>query len=246
MKNKNADYQVIFEDDNLVFVNKAAGLLSVPDRYNPNKKNLKHLLTERFGEIFVTHRLDKGTSGIMVFAKDAETHKYMNTLFENQDIIRKYHVLVKGIFAKQSLDIDIPILPSSSKKGLSMPSARGKYSLTKVEVMDRFDKATLLECNLVTGRSHQIRVHLSTLGFPLYVDKDYGGFESFLLSNFKKRFNLKKHTDERPILDRLSMHAHSLEFIHPKTKKSIKIEAEYPRDFAAMIQILNKYNKIYQ
>jgi 23S rRNA pseudouridine955/2504/2580 synthase len=182
----------------------------------------------------------------MVFAKDAETHKYMNTLFENQDITRKYHVLVKGIFPKQNLDIDIPILPSSSKKGLSMPSARGKDSLTKAEVIDRYDKATMLECNLVTGRSHQIRVHLSTLGFPLYVDADYGGFENFLLSNFKKRFNLKKQTDERPILDRLSMHAFSLEFIHPVSKEPIKVEAEYPRDFAAMVQILNKYNKIYQ
>lgn len=246
MKNKNADYEVIFEDEQLVFVNKAAGILSVPDRYNPNKTNLKHLLNEKYGEIFVTHRLDRGTSGIMVFAKDAETHKYMNTLFENHDITRKYHVLVKGIFPKQSLDIDIPILPSSTKKGLTMPSARGKYSLTKVEVIDRYDKATMLECNLVTGRSHQIRVHLSTLEFPLYVDSDYGGFESFLLSNFKKRFNLKKHTDERPILDRLSMHAHSLEFIHPESKETLKVEAEYPRDFAAMVQILNKYNKIYQ
>ena len=114
------------------------------------------------------------------------------------------------------------------------------------KVLDRFDRATLLECNLVTGRSHQIRVHLSTLGFPLYVDNDYGGFESFKISDFKKRFNLKKNTEERPILDRLSMHAYSIKFEHPITKETIYLTADYHRDFAAMLQLLQKYNKIYQ
>lgn len=246
MKNNNQPYEIIYEDDYIVAVNKQAGILAVPDRYNPNIINLKHLLGLKYGEIFVVHRLDKGTSGIMIYAKDAVTHKAFNEMFENQTIEKIYHVLVRGIFPKNEIDIDIPIMPSQGKKGMSIPSARGKYSLTKVKVLDRFDRATLLECNLVTGRSHQIRVHLSTLGFPLYVDNDYGGFESFKISDFKKRFNLKKNTEEKPILDRLSMHAYSIKFEHPITKETIYLTADYHRDFAAMLQLLQKYNKIYQ
>ncbi len=246
MKNKSQPYEIIYEDKYLVAVNKLAGILAVPDRYNPNIINLKQLLYEKYGEIFVVHRLDKGTSGIMIYAKDAQTHKAFNDMFENQEIEKIYHVLVKGIFPKNEIDIDIPIMPSQGRKGMSIPSARGKQSLTKVKVLDRYDRATMLECDLVTGRSHQIRVHLSTLGFPLYVDVDYGGYESFKISDFKKRFNLKKNTEERPILDRLSMHAYSMKFIHPRTNNEVYIKADYHRDFAAMVQLLGKYNKIYQ
>lgn len=246
MKNKSQPYEIIYEDKYLVAVNKLAGILAVPDRYNPNIINLKQLLYEKYGEIFVVHRLDKGTSGIMIYAKDAQTHKAFNDMFENQEIEKIYHVLVKGIFPKNEIDIDIPIMPSQGRKGMSIPSARGKQSLTKVKVLDRYDRATMLECDLVTGRSHQIRVHLSTLGFPLYVDVDYGGYESFKISDFKKRFNLKKNTEERPILDRLTMHAYSMKFIHPRTNNEVYIKADYHRDFAAMVQLLGKYNKIYQ
>lgn len=246
MKNKSQPYEIIYEDKYLVAVNKLAGILAVPDRYNPNIINLKQLLYEKYGEIFVVHRLDKGTSGIMIYAKDAQTHKAFNDMFENQEIEKIYHVLVRGIFPKNEIDIDIPIMPSQGRKGMSIPSARGKQSLTKVKVLDRYDRATMLECDLVTGRSHQIRVHLSTLGFPLYVDVDYGGYESFKISDFKKRFNLKKNTEERPILDRLSMHAYSMKFIHPRTNNEVYIKADYHRDFAAMVQLLGKYNKIYQ
>jgi RluA family pseudouridine synthase len=246
IKNTNLPYDIVYEDEYLVAVNKQAGVLAVPDRYNPNITNLKQLLNDQYGEIFVVHRLDKGTSGIMIYAKDAITHKAFNEMFEKQEIEKIYHVLVKGIFPKNEVDIDIPIMPSQGRKGMSIPSARGKQSLTKVKVMDRYDRATMLECDLVTGRSHQIRVHLSTLGFPLYVDLDYGGFESFKISDFKKRFNLKKNTEERPILDRLSMHAFSMRFVHPRTNEEIYVVAEYHRDFAAMVQLLSKYNKIYQ
>lgn len=246
MKKNEAPYQIIYEDDYIIAVNKLAGVLSVPDRYNQEIPNLKKMLAEKYENIFVVHRLDKGTSGIMIYVKDAETHRLFNTMFENQEIEKIYHVVVKGIFTPNEIDIDIPILPSAGRKGLSIPSARGKQSLTKVKVLERFDRATLLECELVTGRSHQIRVHLSTLGFPLYVDPSYGGFEAFLVSDFKKRLNLKKNTLEKPILERLSMHAYSLQFIHPRTNENIKLATDYHRDFAAMLQILSKYNKIYQ
>jgi RluA family pseudouridine synthase len=246
MKKQAAPYEVIYEDNYIIAVNKLAGVLSVPDRYNAEIPNLKKMLSANYNEIYVVHRLDRGTSGIMIYAKDAETHKLFNEMFEKQTIEKIYHVLVKGIFTPNEIDIDIPILPSMGRKGLSIPSARGKQSLTKVRVLERFDRATLLECNLVTGRSHQIRVHLSTVGFPLYVDIDYGGNESFLVSDFKKRLNLKKNTFEKPILERLSMHSYSLRFTHPRTNEQTYLSAPYHRDFSAMLQILSKYNKIYQ
>lgn len=237
-------YEIIHQDNSIVVVNKAANVLSVPDRYNRDITNLKDLLYDKFGEIFVAHRLDKETSGIMVFAKNSEAHRNLNTQFQNQEVKKLYDVLVKGRFENDELEIDIPIMPNPGKKGLAIPSARGKKSLTIVKVLEKFTNSTLLECNIITGRHHQIRVHLSTVGHPLYIDKDYGGEDAFYVSSVKRNFNLKKNTEEKPILERLSMHARELTFSHPDTNKKVTFKAEAPKDFTATLQILRKYKSI--
>lgn len=237
-------YEIIFEDDDILLLNKAANVLSIPDRWKPDLPNLRALLDEKYGKIFVVHRLDKETSGIMIFAKNAETHKKLNDLFQNQKIKKLYHVMVSGILQKNELDVDIPIITDPSSKGKSMPSSRGKESLTSIKVMDRFKTATLLECNLITGRHHQIRVHCSAIGHPLLVDSLYGSESEFFLSSIKRRFNLKKGTIERPIISRLTMHAFSLEFQHPQSGENLVFTAEYPKDFSALLQVLGKYSQI--
>ncbi len=241
---KQQSYDIIHEDVHLLVLCKNAGVLSIPDRFNPNLPNLKEMLEDSYGKIFIVHRLDRDTSGIMLFAKDADTHRAMNRQFEQRDVVKIYHVFVMGILSKSEIDIDIPLMPSPSKKGVMIPSARGKESLTRVSVIERYRVASLVRCELVTGRQHQIRAHLATVGHPLLVDELYGNDSAFYLSSIKRKFNLKKNTSEQPIIERLTMHAHSLEIIHPMTNEKMYFEAEYPKDFKALRKVLSKYAMI--
>lgn len=238
-----SEIEVIFEDDDLLIINKPAGVYTIPDRYNDKLPNILSLYNEKYGKIFIVHRLDRDTSGVLLLAKNAETHKYLNDLFSDQDIVKIYHAVAYGSFDSDEFDIDIPIAPSPSKKGLSVPSSRGKISLTKIKVLERFKYCTLVEADLVTGRHHQLRVHLATIEHPLFIDDLYGSPVPFYLSTVKTKFKLKKHTDEIPVISRITMHAYSLEFAHPKTKQVMKFEAKYPKDFEVFIKLLQKYSK---
>ena len=245
MKKKNNEIEFLYEDDDIVVVFKPAGVLSIPDRYVKEIRNLFHELNEKYGEIFVVHRLDKDTSGVMVFAKNAYAHKMLNQQFLEQKVKKLYHLVVSGIVNKDEIDIDIPLAADPAKKGVMVPSARGKESLTKLKVLKRFRVATLIECDLVTGRHHQLRAHCKAIGYPLLVDEVYGNSTEFLLSSIKrKKFNLKKHDVERPLISRVSMHAKSIEFKHPVTQETMKFEADYPKDFQALLQVLGKYSEV--
>jgi RluA family pseudouridine synthase len=237
-------YKVIFEDDDLVIVNKAAGLLAIPDRYDPKIPNLKNLLDKKYGEIFVVHRLDKDTSGITVFAKNELSHRRLSLDFQEAKIDRIYHALVEGVFPDEPLEIDIPIMVDPSKKGRSIPSAMGKASLTKIKLLDAYKRFSKVACKLETGRHHQIRVHLSAINYPLAVDNFYGNRDEFFVSEIKKNYNLKKDTEEKPLISRNTLHAFSLEFTHPTQKdKKVYFEAEYPKDIRALESVLGKYDK---
>ncbi|MFN3781238.1 MAG: RluA family pseudouridine synthase [Candidatus Kapaibacteriota bacterium] len=236
-------YQILYLDEDIIVVNKASGVLSIPDRFDRNLPNLRALLEEKFGRIWVVHRLDKETSGIMVFARNAESHKNLNTQFEQLEVVKIYHAIVSGWIPEEEFDIDIPLLTDPSNKGRTIPSARGKEALTKVRVLERFSIATLIECNLVTGRHHQIRVHCSTIGNPLLVDEIYGNNNAFFLSHIKRRYNLKKGAEEKPIINRLTLHSYSLRFLHPKTIEQVEFIGPYPRDFSALLNVLRKYSK---
>lgn len=235
-------FDVLFENDNFIIVNKPSGLLTIPDRYNQNLPNLKNLLLKTSPEIFVVHRLDRDTSGAVIFAKNAESHKYLNEKFENHTIERIYHVVVKGVFPLNEVDIDIPLMTAQNGQPGMIPSARGKYSLTKVKVLEKFRFTSLLECSLVTGRQHQIRVHLSALGHPLLVDELYGGGRQFYLSDIKKGYTIDDDSIEKPIIERLTMHARSISFTDERTKENITATADYPKEFSILIKQLKKYS----
>ncbi len=232
---------ILFEDDHVVVIDKPAGLLSLPDRFDASLPSVRSLLEQDYGHIFIVHRLDRETSGVMISAKTAEAHKSLNDQFEHHTVGKYYHAIVSGIVERDRFPIDIPIIADSRRKGLMRPSARGKEAHTEVTVLEKFRLATLIECRLITGRTHQIRVHCSAIGHPLLVDPDYGTTSAFLLSSIKRRYNLKKHTTERPLMERLTLHARRLEFRHPATDESVRVDSEYPRDFAATLQVLRKY-----
>lgn len=238
---KHKFYDILYFDDDIVVVGKQSGVLSIPDRFDKSLPNLRSMLEERFGRIFVVHRLDKETSGIMVFARNADSHRILNMKFDNHEVQKIYHAIVSGWIADDTFDIDIPLRTSPSNPNLTIPSTRGKESLTKVKVLERFTLATLLECNLVTGRHHQIRAHCSAIGNPLLVDELYGATTAFYLSRIKRRYNLKKDETERPIISRLTLHSFSLRFEHPRSSEEKYFECNYPKDFSALLNVLRKY-----
>ncbi len=243
MKNQDT-YQTIFEDDDIIVINKPSGILSIPDRYDHTLPSLYKILGDIYEKIFVVHRLDKGTSGIMVFAKNAESHKSLNDQFQNQEITKIYHAILKGRMIEDKMEVDIPLAHNPRKAGQMIPSARGKESLSIIKILESFRAATLAEVNLISGRQHQLRVHCSAIGNPLIVDDIYGDSSEFYVSSVKRRFNLKKGTEEKPIMNRISMHARSLKFNHPETSEQLEFQAEYPKDFAAVLQVLRKYASI--
>jgi RluA family pseudouridine synthase len=234
----------IFEDDDILVVSKPAGMLSVPDRYDRDLPNLKSIFRKEYGEIFVVHRLDKDTSGIMVFAKNAEAHRNLSIQFEELRVKKVYHCVVSGNVIKDEMEIDIPLMSDPSTPGRTIPSVRGKDSYTLLKVIKRFKNSTLVKCLLVTGRHHQIRAHCAAIGHPLLVDPLYGNASEFKLSQIKRRMKLKKDTVEQPLISRITMHAYELAFLHPVNDEEMQFTAEYPKDFSALLQVLNKYASI--
>lgn len=240
MKKKSV-LDIVHEDEAIVVINKASGLLAIPDRFDTTLPNVRSLVMEQYESAFIVHRLDRDTTGLMVVARTAEAHKHLSEQFQHHQVVKLYHAILGGVVDKDEVPIDIPITQDVKRKGLMKPSARGKEAHTVLRTLERFRMATLVECRLITGRQHQIRVHCSAIGFPLLVDPDYGKNADFKLSAIKRKFHLAKNTDERPIMARLTLHAAQLGFTHPSTQEPVLYSAGYPKDFAALLQVLRKY-----
>ena len=241
---KNFKLNIIFEDEHIIAINKPAGLLTIPDRYNSALPSLIKILREINENTLIVHRLDRETSGIILFAKTAEAHRHLSIQFEKQKVEKLYHAVVGGIVPKDELEIDIPLIQNPGKGGGVLPSIRGKESLSIVKVIERFRSATLLEVNLITGRQHQLRAHVASIGHPLLVDDLYGEGTQFLLSSIKKKFNLRKNEIELPIISRITMHSYSIGFEHPATGEMVRLSAEYPKDFRVLLSVLKKYSSL--
>ncbi|MEM8523503.1 MAG: RluA family pseudouridine synthase [Bacteroidota bacterium] len=237
-------YQTIYEDDQLIIVNKFAPFLTIPDRFNSDKVNLYNLLKAKYGEIFIVHRLDMETSGVICFAKMAEAHQNLSRQFQDRTTTKIYQAIVRGKVAEESGQIEAPIAAHLHIAGKMTTHKKGKPSLTHYKVLERFQRYSLVELDLKTGRTHQIRVHLKSIGHPLAVDKMYANNEAFFLSEIKKRsYKTGKYEEERPLMNRLTLHACRLSIQHPKTQEKLIFEAPLPKDFRAMLQQLRKWGK---
>ncbi len=232
----------IYEDENIIVLDKPAGILTLPDRFNKSLPSLKTYLESIFTKIYPIHRLDRDTSGVIIFAKNAETHKFINQQFESGEIVKLYHAFVAGVFPEDISEIDIPIMENPAKPGTVIPSVRGKKSITEVKIIEHYRISTLLECKLITGRQHQIRVHLSAIGYPLLVDPVYGNSNCFNVSMVKSKYKLKKDTQEIPLISRLTLHCSKIAFKNFSTIKQTEFTADYPKDLKALKQILRKYS----
>lgn len=235
--------QLIYEDDAIVMVNKEPGLLTLGDRYAPNKMNLVKALEDRFGKIFVVHRLDKETSGIMVFAKTAEAHRSLSIDFEKRSVSKFYLSLLEGKMHQEEIEVNKPIAPSPSQKNRMIISKNGKEARSIFRLKERFRNFSLAEIEIFSGRTHQIRVHAESIGYPLAVDSIYGKRPALFASEIKgSKFRAKKDKEERPLISRSILHACKIQFKHPVTNEAMSFEAELPKDFRAVVNQLRKWN----
>jgi 23S rRNA pseudouridine955/2504/2580 synthase/23S rRNA pseudouridine1911/1915/1917 synthase len=230
---------ILQEDENLVAINKPSGLLTIPDREG-KETSLKQILKVKYGDIFTVHRLDKDTTGIVVFAKNEEAHKQLSQLFEARETIKIYNGFVLGSPFEKSGTINEPIAEHPVRKGLMTVYKKGKESITEYEVLDNFKLYSWMQFHILTGRTHQIRVHMKHLGHPIVCDDLYGDGKPVFISAIKrKKFNLSKsEEEERPILSRLALHASQLRF--ELNDKTYELEAEIPKDLRALLQQLRK------
>ncbi|PUZ28053.1 RNA pseudouridine synthase [Chitinophaga parva] len=234
---------ILMETPDYVVVNKPSGLLTIPDRHDGELQSLRGILQKQYGEIFVVHRLDKDTSGIILFARHAEAHKYFSQLFETRGVSKFYQGLVTGQVVPPKGSILEPIIEHPTIKGKMATARKGKASHTDYEVLEDFGTYSLVKMQIHTGRTHQIRVHMKHIGNPIVMDEMYGKAKPVLLSDIKKKFKLGKFTEEeRPLLNRLALHAWRLEFDDMQGQAQV-VEAPLPKDMQAVMTQLRKHGK---
>lgn len=222
---------VLYEDDDIILVNKAKGMVVHPANGNLDgtlvnalMAKCKDSLSGIGGEIRpgIVHRLDKDTSGVIIVAKNDKAHINLSTQIKNKKMKKTYICLVRGNIPNEDATIDMPIARSKKDRKKMAVDKDGKNAITHFRVLKRYNGYSLLEVNIETGRTHQIRVHLSHIGYPIVGDEVY--------SNGKNPFGVKGQM----------LHAKSLEFTHPTTSKRMKIEAPIPEYFEKTLQTLEQ------
>lgn len=229
LKAQDIPIEIIYEDSDIIVVNKPKGMVVHPANGNPDGTLVnaimaicKDSLSGIGGEIRpgIVHRIDKDTSGLLIVAKNDNAHVKMSEQIKNHEVKKTYIALVRGVFKKNEATIDMPIGRSTSDRKKMAVNKNGKNAITHIKVLKRFDKYTLLQVNIETGRTHQIRVHLSHIGYPIVGDYTY--------SNGKNEFDVIGQC----------LHAQKLEFKHPITQKDMCLEAELPQYFKDILDKL--------
>lgn len=229
LKAQNIPIEIIYEDSAIIVVNKPKGMVVHPANGNPDGTLVnaimaicKDSLSGIGGEIRpgIVHRIDKDTSGLLIVAKNDNAHVKMSEQIKNHEVKKTYIALVRGVFKENEATIDMPIGRSTSDRKKMAVNKNGKNAITHIKVLKRFDKYTLLQVNIETGRTHQIRVHLSHIGYPIVGDYTY--------SNGKNEFDVIGQC----------LHAQKLEFKHPITQKDMCLEAELPQYFKDILDKL--------
>ncbi|MDR2098182.1 MAG: RluA family pseudouridine synthase, partial [Spirochaetaceae bacterium] len=232
-------FSIIFEDNDIIAVNKNSGIAVCADRWNYSKRRLDTLLAEVSGKrLFTVHRIDSGTSGIVVFAKNAAAHRRLSIAFETRVVHKTYTAVVHGVPRWTETSCDAPLVVNGDKRHRTIIDRyRGKKSLTRFRLLSRAGNISIVEAYPESGRTHQIRVHLARLGHPIICDALYGKDAPLFLSEIKKSWRGDR-LDERPLMARLALHALKLKL--PARSGEIVIEAPYPKDMAALVKQIEK------
>jgi 23S rRNA pseudouridine955/2504/2580 synthase len=223
---------ILFQNDDYVLINKPPFISTLEDRNE--SLNILNVARNFISGAQVCHRLDKDTSGVLAIATNPEAYRNMAIQLEDREVTKIYHAIADGVHDFKDQLVDAAILKQND--GTVKLSRSGKSAQTWFSTLQVMGAYTLMECRPVTGRMHQIRVHLARLGASIAGDELYGG-KSVFLSKIKRGYNLKKFTEEEPLMDRMALHAFSLEFLGLDGKK-IKVEAPYPKDFRVLLKQL--------
>ena len=220
---------IIYEDDDILVVNKQKGMVVHPGNGNPNgtlvnaiMAHCKESLSGIGGEIRpgIVHRIDKDTSGLLIIAKNDKAHLNMSEQIKNHEVKKTYRALIRGRMKENKATIDMPIARSEKDRTKMAVSRKGKNAVTHVTVLQKFENYTYVEVVIETGRTHQIRVHLAEIGYPIVGD--------FVYSNGKNPFGVVGQM----------LHSYKLEFKHPITGKEMKLEAPIPEEFENVLDQL--------
>ena len=226
---------IIYEDDNYIIINKPPHIATLDDRHDPI--SVKSLAKEYHADAQVNHRLDKETSGLLVIAKHPEAYRHFSILLEDRQVAKTYHAISWGRHNFGEVLIEAPL--EIKNNGKVIVSDRGKYSATIVKTLKIYNQNTLIECKPITGKKHQIRIHLASGEAPIINDEMYGGKDIFL-SDLKKKYKPKADQEEVSLIDRFALHSKHLVF-ESIDGKTIEVEADYPKDFSRVIKQLDKW-----
>lgn len=225
------EIEVLYHDDTLLVVNKPAGLATLPDGYNPTLPHIKSVLEKHYGPLWVVHRLDKDTSGVLVLARSAAAHRSLNTQFEKHLISKVYHALVHGFPDWKETTVSLPLRPNGDRHHRTVVDLQdGKPAVTHLSVLEGFGEYCLLQVIPETGRTHQIRAHLSALGLSIVGDKLYSRKTDPLDHDKSNRSDSSVGSGVS-----MALHAATLELTHPLTGHRLKFSAPYPPELEALL-----------
>jgi RluA family pseudouridine synthase len=244
---------VLHEDGDLLALEKPAGLLTSPDRYDPDRPNLMRLLhagieqqkpwakERNLNYLANAHRLDFETSGVILLAKNKPALVALANLFGSEKPLKKYVALAWGNPPAKNFSVEAKLAAHPFKLGqMTVNPKTGKKSKTDFEVLEQFSDWCFLRCTPLTGRTHQIRIHLKHAGFPIVGDELYGG-KKLWLSRLKKDFRLKEGREERPLIARVALHAEELTLPHPVTGEAVTIKSEWLKDLKVAVKYLRQF-----
>lgn len=234
--------ELLYEDEWLAAVDKPSGLLVAPDRWDASRDHLVELVRQSHGESWSNvHRLDRETSGVVLFAKSAEAQRRLTELWEEQQVGKLYVAITKPGPREATGVVDGALAADPRRPGKMKMARDGKPAVTEYAVVQRWkNEMALVEARPRTGRTHQIRVHLAELGAPVLVDAFYGDGKPLMLSDIKRNYR-PRGREEQPILSRLALHAFRLTFVHPWHGGEVEIESPLPRDMARALDSLDRY-----
>ncbi len=254
---------VIFEDETMIAFDKPSGMLVAPDRWDKTRENVMGLVHDKMGHgVANVHRLDADTSGVFLCSKDKTSLDFLSGQFQSKTVQKRYLALVALLPPERAMKLATPVvvrepdgsLPEHFTIDLALGEDEhqvgrmrvfrkrgGKASVTEFRVLERFGGFAFMECRPLTGRTHQIRIHLAAVGAPVLNDPFYGDPDvKLLLSGLKRHY--KGRDDEKPLIDRLALHASELTVKHPVTREPVTISAALPREFEVALKYLRKFS----
>ncbi|MGE5123461.1 MAG: RluA family pseudouridine synthase [Acidobacteriaceae bacterium] len=233
-----AGIQVLYDDPALLVVNKPAGIPTLPDGYDRHLPHIKSLLETHYGRLWIVHRLDKDTSGVLVLARSADAHRLLNAQFDQHQVTKVYHALVSGTPTWRERTLDLPLRPNGDRHHRTVVDPQnGKPATTHLKVLERMGDYCLVEARPETGRTHQIRAHLSACHLYIVGDRLYDR-QVVPPSSAYVSPSGNRATPGPAIARGMALHARILEIDHPHTLERMKFRAPYPAEFEALLQHL--------